>query len=483
MSVQYYRDLLGTLFAGKKCILATGPVAGQTRLIETLRDLGATAFLLLADSEGTGDLPEGPDVSWHVLVHGKASDMMTGIRNYEAALTDLPPDVVAAVEAFDPDGEAIVLGSHVSDTSHILGRPRLGAREPAWAALEDKVVIDDFWDRAAVPRAPSRILDARDLDACLQATADLDDGHGTIWAGDAREGFNGGAAYLRHIGPTDDTAEAHAFFTAHCDRLRIMPFLPGIPCSIHGVVLPDTVLAIRPVEMVVFRKPHSQELQYAGFSTLWDPPSHHREHLRSLARKVGQALRSDVGYRGAFTVDGVLTDRGFLPTELNPRSGGAFSWLTRGERDLPLSLIDMAIRDGRDLDFRPQQLEDLVLHIADKHRFGGGWTVIDTPIAETNKFLLVPTPDSPLPYRLATDEETEADTEGLLLIGPSAAGGFVRYLLHDHSCTPGPSVAPTVAQVFRFTDAHFHTGIGPLIPADDLSPEAPPPKTAPDAPG
>ncbi len=91
MSVQYYRDLLTTLFAGKKSILATGPVAGQTRLIETLRDLGATAFLLLADSEGTGDLPEGPDVSWHVLVHGKASDMMTGIRNYEATLTDLPP--------------------------------------------------------------------------------------------------------------------------------------------------------------------------------------------------------------------------------------------------------------------------------------------------------------------------------------------------------------------------------------------------------
>jgi hypothetical protein len=107
-----------------------------------------------------------------------------------------------------------------------------------------------------------------------------------------------------------DAAEAAAFLAARCDRVRVMPFLEGIPCSIHGVVFPDGVATFRPVETVILRPPGSNRLRYAGAATFWDPPDDDREVMRDLAHRVGPGLRQRVGYRSAFTVDGVLAAEG-----------------------------------------------------------------------------------------------------------------------------------------------------------------------------
>ena len=96
------------------------------------------------------------------------------------------------------------------------------------------------------------------------------------------------------------------------DRVRVMPFLEGIATSIHGIVLPDGVVALRPVEMVTLRRGH--ELRYSGCATFWDPPDEIREEMRDVARRVGERLRAEVDFRGAFTVDGVATADG-LPAD------------------------------------------------------------------------------------------------------------------------------------------------------------------------
>ena len=54
-----------------------------------------------------------------------------------------------------------------------------------------------------------------------------------------------------------------------------------------------------------------------------------REQMRAIARRAGERLRAEVDYRGAFTVDGVLTGDGFLPTELNPRNGAGLATMSR----------------------------------------------------------------------------------------------------------------------------------------------------------
>ena len=107
-----------------------------------------------------------------------------------------------------------------------------------------------------------------------------------------------------------------------------MPFLDGIATSVHGIVLPDGVAVLRPVELVTLRRGH--ELVYAGCSTYWDPPTAVREEMRAAARRVGEQLRADVEFRGAFTLDGVATRDGFRPTELNPRFGAGLMIITHG---------------------------------------------------------------------------------------------------------------------------------------------------------
>jgi hypothetical protein len=71
-----------------------------------------------------------------------------------------------------------------------------------------------------------------------------------------------------------------------------MPFLEGVPCSIHGVVFPEGAATFRPVEMVTLRRPGSSRLRYAGAATFWDPPAADREVMRDLARRVGEGCAS-----------------------------------------------------------------------------------------------------------------------------------------------------------------------------------------------
>ena len=106
----------------------------------------------------------------------------------------------------------------------------------------------------------------------------------------------------------------------------MLPFLDGVPCSIHGFVLPDGTAVLRPVEIASLRDPAARTLTTAG----WAAPGTRRPQTarRCAAPPAAWAthLRREYGYRGAFGIDGVLTADGFRPTELNTRmSAGATS--------------------------------------------------------------------------------------------------------------------------------------------------------------
>ncbi|MFL6250741.1 MAG: hypothetical protein ACJ75N_09480, partial [Actinomycetes bacterium] len=136
-------------------------------------------------------------------------------------------------------------------------------------------------------RVPSEVV-AAEPEALRAAARRRDRGAGTAWAGDARQGFSGGAFCLRWIPDEQDAAEAAAFLAARCGQVRVMPFLEGIPSSIHGIVFPGAVATSRPVEMITLRRPGSTRLHHAGAATFWDPPDEDRAVMRDLARRVGE---------------------------------------------------------------------------------------------------------------------------------------------------------------------------------------------------
>ena len=455
---------LRPLFAGRKVVLTGGPLAGLTGVCRRLRELGAERPFLLATGLGTGEVPDPEEAEWCV-VEVRAPDVVAEIRAAMRMLRLLPPDVVDALDRWDPERRALVLSPMFNELPEIAGRRVYGPRRPEWRRLEDKVLVDALWDELGVTRAPSEVVTA-EPGALRAAAGRLDRGAGTAWAGDARQGFSGGAFCLRWVRDEEDAVEAAAFLGARCDRVRVMPFLEGIPCSIHGVVFPEGVATFRPVEMVSLRRPGgspggsgSNRLHYAGAATFWDPPAADREVMRDLARRVGAGLRERVGYRGAFTVDGVLTAEGFLPTELNPRFGAGLATMTRDLPDLPVSLLDRALVDGDPLAFAAGDLERQVLAVADRVRAGGAWTVTKEPADATRELAVAfeggacrPAPAGRTP-------------DGVLSFGPSGVGGFVRLALDPDRVPAGPPVAPLAVAAFALADERFGTGIGRLEPA------------------
>ena len=325
------------------------------------------------------------------------------------------------------------------------------------------MAIDAFWDAVGVQRAPARIVPA-EYEALRAAAGALDRGSGTVWAADARDGTHAGAIGLRWVRPGDDGREAAASLARIADRVRVMPFLEGIPASIHGIVFPDAVAALRPVEMLVLRPATGDSLLYAGCSTWFDPKPEDRETMRTLARRVGAALREQVGFRGSFSIDGVLAEEGFLPTELNPRLGGGMSTLAGALGDFPLTPLCLAIAEGERLDYRPELLEQAVLEAADARRVCGGGRAIRRKLTETGTIDLRRDGHD---YRKAAPGE---DPDASILFGPGPIGGFLSFSLDPDRNDPGQPSAPEVARAFRLADRLLGTDFGVLKAARNVRP-------------
>src|SRR6266498_1384076 len=420
-----YPARLRRFYGGRKLILTGAPLAMLRGTSRMVRSLGAARPFLLAAGVGTGPLPSEEEGDRHVL-QLTAPDIVSETRTIMSLLANLPAEALAALDRYDPDHEALVLSPPANELRSIAGRRVYAPRRPSWRRLEDKTLIDELWDAHGIRRPPSEVVPATG-EAMLAAARRMDRGLGTVWSGDTREGVNGGAVYVRWVRDEWDAAEAVAFFTIHCDRARVVPFIEGVPCSIHGLVLADGVAVLRPVEMITLRPSGSNRLVFAGAATFWDPPEGDREAMRRVAGVVGVALRDQVGYLGAFTVDGVLSEDGFLPTELNTRYGAGL----------------MVMAEER----------------ADQHRSGAVWTVTHQAPATSRQR---PVAFSPGGCRFTDPGEQPA---GTLWFGPSNVGGYLRLALDPARIPVGPPVAPLAVDAFALADERLATSIGPMSPA------------------
>jgi hypothetical protein len=448
------RSQLGDVFAGRSVVLAGGVAVSARRPIEQLRALGAPRFLVLCSSAGTGELPDGADVEILFEEGEIAESLLASFRDEERWLATPSSDVRTAVDRFDPEGTAMVIVPPFLDVRSLGERRAFGARRSEWVALEDKTRADALFDVTGVPRPPSAVVPA-DASSIERAVADLDRGAGTVWSGDARDGFNGGGEFVRWVRDDDDRAGALDLLVPNCDLVRIASFVDGVPCSIHGVVLGDGVAVLRPVELVTLRAPSAPRLHFCGCATFFDPPAAIVETMRAAVARVGEHLRSTVDFRGAFTLDGIASADGWFATECNPRFGAGLRYVDAVLPDLCLGLLLHAVVEGV-ADVSASALEELVVEAASRKRWGNVSLPLTRVIEETSSLAIVGGVDG---FRAAEDGE---DPDGVMWMGPGRSGGHVRIEFEPDGAPVGPSLAPLTAAGMAFAEAAFDLGIGPL---------------------
>jgi len=438
---------------GHKCVVAVGALNDSVAFAHELLTRGASATFLLADTLGAGLAHRSsPFPAVLICENRKAEHQLEAFRNYRDTLANLPAPAVAALDDYDPQRTARLLVASQHHVPSVAGRVTFTKRSEQWMRLEDKTLVDDLWEELGITRARSRVIAVR-RDLLDTAVRELDEGEGAVVAGDSREGYNSGGDYIRRVRSAADVADAYGFFSTRCARVRVMPFLSGVPCSIHGLVFPDDVAVFRPVEMFILGQRDGSRFLYAGNGTFWDPAASDREEMRTLARRLGHHLRDRVGYRGGFTVDGVMTADGFRPTELNARAGAAFGTLARSVAEVPLRLTEMALGAGLELDQDPRELEDCVVRAADLHRTGTAWAMTTTSLPSDSVEITVP------PRSAAKDPNDPQSTRRTFRvdIGPSQVGGVVRIMLEDPGLAGPDPVAGEVAAIFSRLDHELGT--------------------------
>ncbi len=454
MDASFWTEQIDPIVRSHRWIVCPDAAAAATPALRQWAEMGVPRPLVIAGTAGTGELPD-PELAEVIVLDTGGDSIMDGFRRYWAALENPRASLMERIDAWDPDGEALVLTQFLDDEFRLAGRRPYGERRPEWRLLEDKMIVDDLWDDAGVTRAQSLIVAATGPEL-IEAALALDEGSGTVWVADNRQGWHGGAEYARYVADPHRAGTTIEFFETCADRVRVMPFLDGVPCSIHGMVFPDAVIAGRPIEMLVYRRPETDRFRYAGLASTWDPPPARRTEMQDVARRVAAHLRDTVGYRGAMSIDGVMTSEGFRPTELNARFSPGIGVQGQAAGDLSLNWINRMLIEGEDLDYRAVDLGELIVDAADASRTIRALCPVDQPAAEST--------DLPIAIRHGGVVRAEdAEPHGTLTFGPSAQGGLVMVRIEPEHLPVGAPAASLVAEAFALADEVWDAGIGPVI--------------------
>jgi hypothetical protein len=265
---------------------------------------------------------------------------------FEMWLADPPDSVQQWLDELDPTAEWTVLGTPHTWVAEFCGRPLHGFRRAEWATLEDKTVIDTLWERIGVRSPKYRIVDVADLVGArcyADAVGCPDLPFGVVIAADSSSGQLDGCTGLRWARHPAQFGQGLSALAAISLKVRIAEFVPGIPCSILGMVTSDGVAVFPPLEIVTLGSV-AGSLRFCGTSTHWRPDGSAVTEMVRACRTAGEELARVMSYAGIFSVDGILGNNGFFATELNPRHASGLD-TGPGCPELPILLFNRAVQE------------------------------------------------------------------------------------------------------------------------------------------
>ncbi|WP_329377051.1 ATP-grasp domain-containing protein [Streptomyces sp. NBC_01716] len=421
-------DILRRYWGGRQVILLANHFTHSTQLlIDEVTACGATLVGVVTRPRRA---PEPRVPTWSCAERG----IDLAPHEFEPFLGS-PPDMLREwLDDIDPARSCVVLGSIWTTMSHLCGRPVHGWRRPEWVAWEDKVRIERLWADLGIPSPRHVVMSVDDPGLREQATA-LDGGRGVVMAIDSSQGVPGGGGRgLRWVRSSAEFDAALKLFTGRTRQVRIAEFVEGVPCSTQALALDTGIAVFEPAEEAMLRDPRFGEFRYCGTSTSWRPPDQVKAAIETYARDAGRRLDELTGYRGIFTVDGLLTDRGFLATELNPRGAGGLGFRP-GWPEFPTYLFHRAVQENVPgiVDLPPESVQATFRDVIARHPSFSGTIPLGTgPVAadvvrpgtDTRAYTTKPS-GATVRYRVG------GQTVRVIDVAPSSADGTVGSVIAE----------------------------------------------------
>ncbi|WP_203907164.1 hypothetical protein [Rhizocola hellebori] len=345
-------------------------------------------------------------------------------------------------DRFDPQRLAALITPDPLDPPAAGSRRRLGRRRPMWRLCEDKGVVDAIWAQLGMPYPRSVLADGGHDVAALGAMVDAGDGAvcAVQRAGAAPTSGAEGMWWWQGDRIPDLTVSRH-------HRLKVMQLVPGVPTRLHGIVFTNVVVAFPPMEVVTLPRPQSGTFLCCGaVGGLADD-----QNLRRLTYEIGSGLSARLGYRGAFSVDGLMSADGFLPTDLNTRLTSAMEAAAAPIR-VQIQAANVVAREGCNL-HDVEWLGGLA-----ESAFSGDSVTIYGAANRANTA-------SNVAVRWAGSELVAADPDlahGQIRLEPSLRGWTLTACLRRDYLPSKPYAGPVAPKVFEFADRLLGTDFGSL---------------------
>ncbi|WP_145786573.1 hypothetical protein [Kitasatospora atroaurantiaca] len=371
------------------------------------------------------------------------------MHHHLIAQLDAPGWLTSQADAFDPDRTSWLVVPDPLDPARAGTRRRLGRRQPAFRFLENKTVVDTLWDTLGVPRARSFISDLPHDVSVLGEWVDC--GGGVVCSlqpvdGDPVTGGDG----MWWWRPGEPPSVPRSLTGRH--HVRLMPLLEGLPARLHGLVLPHGVVTFPPMEIVTLPRLDRGAFLCAG--TVPNAALIDQVGLRESAARIGSALQERMGYRGGFSVDGIVTRDGFVPTDFNARLTSAMAAAPPELRVL-LHTANLLAREG--IGITTEAVETLAGDVfADR----GAYTLHGAATRarrDGNRRIgfrwegLRPVTDA-----------TSTTADGQLTLRPSPRGWLLTATLLADRLPVRGHLGPLAPAVFRLSDEVFGTDFGDL---------------------
>lgn len=380
--INYYLNLINKEFRGKKIISILPGKKMAESTIKLLESAEVEDFLMIiprSDLEANHKFTYAKEKYIGVGRYLKTDSALDIIDDFQTAIDVYSLKLAKILEQFDPEKNAIVLGPSFLSIRSFYGRKVIGTRLKSWERLEDKFISDKFFDKVDnIKRAPSKICKTLNI-KWLKLFQKFNWGDGLVIIGQSESGMTGGGRHIFYAKNSVDLDRVSAQIEEKYQTVKVMPFLKGVSYSSHGVVVGKSTVCIPPFECITLRRNSDNGFLWCGTATSFVLNNKYRQEISRVTKRVGRRLQNQLGYKGFFCIDGIMTKRGFIVTEINTRMGGSAYILGNlsKKRQEWLGLLDMLIRSNSNLKYRPMELQKIFNSLHREHSVVLGMVRLD----------------------------------------------------------------------------------------------------------